>query len=114
VNAAEVVAALVEAGSLSPDLPAVVTVHTSAAVLAPEVLTPDSHRAELADIARVLLGDPGAHTRPGPQPELWGVSPDRVCSVRWVVHGHGGKRVLGATGDTEGDAWLAVLRWRLP
>jgi hypothetical protein len=109
VNAAEVVAALVEGRVMSPDLPAVITVQTSAAVLAPEVLTPDSHRAELADLARVLLGDPGAHTRPGPQ--------------GWVVYSGWGRRLLETTrggwleqagGLTEGDAWLAVLRWRLP
>jgi hypothetical protein len=110
VNAAEVVAALVEGRVLSPDLAAIVAVQSFAAALdGLDEVHPDMVRSELADIARVLLGDPGAHTRPGPQ--------------GWVVYSGWGRRMLETTrggwmeqagGATEGDAWLAVLRWRLP
>lgn len=109
MSASETIDALVAARVLSPDLPAVVAVQTAAGLLTPEVMAPDQTRAELADIARHLLGDPGAHTRPGPQ--------------GWVVYSGWGRRLLETTrggwleqagGLTEGDAWLAVLRWRLP
>lgn len=103
LNAVDTIDALIAARLLSQDLPAVVSIRAFAATLdGLDELHPDYVRAELADIVRHLIGDPHAHTRPGPH--------------GWIVHRGQGQidggqdNWLKYSGPTEGAAWLSTLR----